>query len=233
MWAFSGTKAPEVGATWYYNWGSKPSGSPTTFVPMIWGERDNNSAAYRAAKDAPSANLLGFNEPDGCGGDEAACLSSDRALQLWPKLIATGKRLGSPAVARDYNWLKRFMDGAKSRGYKVDFIAVHTYQDLSNPDRAAQETLKLVDWIHSQYNLPVWLTEFGALWDTDPRNIKAYMEKTLWQLNARPYVERYAWFSDHTYRGNSSSALWNDNGNVSQVGWAYKNAPLEEFLEPF
>ena len=40
--------------------------------------------------------LLGFNEPDLA---EQANMTVEKALELWPRLEATGMRLGSPAVA--------------------------------------------------------------------------------------------------------------------------------------
>ena len=51
-----------------------------------------------------------------------------------------GLRLSSPAVAEHGavpgEWLDRFMTGARQRGYRVDFIAVHWYGSDFDPRRA-------------------------------------------------------------------------------------------------
>ena len=55
-------------------------------------------------------------------------MTVQQALDLWPHLTATGMRVGSPATAADPSssgsWLEQFMDGAKARGYRVDFVCV-------------------------------------------------------------------------------------------------------------
>ena len=125
----AGLKA--VGASWYYNWSptnaSMPGPSGVEFVPMIWGADAVNDRTLATAK-AEGDVLLGFNEPD---LGEQANMTVERALELWPRLEATGMRLGSPAVAWGGadagGWLDRFMTGAKEGGYRVDFIALHWY----------------------------------------------------------------------------------------------------------
>ncbi len=66
-------------------------------------ERDPVVAPALAGEDAGGAIidvrvpvLLGFNEPD--MSSQSNMTVSD-ALRLWPRLMATGMRLGSPAVA--------------------------------------------------------------------------------------------------------------------------------------
>ncbi|MEV0408193.1 glycosyl hydrolase [Actinoallomurus sp. NPDC050550] len=58
---------------------------------------------------AGGTTLLGFNEPDMAG---QANMSVEQALALWPRLQATGMRLGAPAVAfgadRPGGWLDRY-----------------------------------------------------------------------------------------------------------------------------
>lgn len=67
--------------------------------------------------------MLGFNEPD---GRDQANMSVERALDLWPELEAAGVMLGSPAAVKGTKpGMTEFMAGAKSRGYRVDFVAVH------------------------------------------------------------------------------------------------------------
>ena len=45
--------------------------------------------------------LLGYNEPDGTDTSAQACMHIDEAVQYWPQLVATGRRLGSPVMYGD------------------------------------------------------------------------------------------------------------------------------------
>ena len=64
-------------------------------------------------------------------------MTVEQALELWPSLEALGVRLGSPCPANPANycggWLEQFMEGCREQGYRVDFIAVHCYQDVCDP----------------------------------------------------------------------------------------------------
>ena len=106
--------------------------------------------------------LLGFNEPDLASQSN---MSVAQALALWPRLMATGMSLGSPAVASGAatpgGWLDQFMAGAKARGYRVDFITVHWYGGDFRAGPAAQELESYLQAVYARYHLPVWLTEFA------------------------------------------------------------------------
>jgi hypothetical protein len=133
------------------------------FVPMIWGAGTVTAANLREVR-REGRYLLGFNEPDNSGQSN---MTVAQALALWPKLMATGTRLGSPAVATGAatpgGWLDQFMRGAKARHYRVNFIAVHWYgNDFST--RAAVLRLKsYLRAIYARYRLPIWLTEFALI----------------------------------------------------------------------
>jgi RNA polymerase sigma factor (sigma-70 family) len=132
-WTFSGVSKAlaQSGASWYYTWSSGHAGitSPqgVRFVPMIWGP---GSVTARTLSEVRREGrvLLTFNEPD---MPSQSNMPVQQALQLWPRLMATGMRLGSPAVATGAatpgGWLDRFMRGAEARHYRVNFIAVHWY----------------------------------------------------------------------------------------------------------
>lgn len=73
--------------------------------------------------------ILGFNEPD---ERSQSALSVDEAIALWPELMATSARLGSPATTTPgtlgkQSWLGRFMKQADAADLRVDFMAVHYY----------------------------------------------------------------------------------------------------------
>src|SRR5581483_5868287 len=147
--------------------------------------------------------LLGFNEPDGTGSGQAN-LSVQSALTLWPQLVATGMRLGSPAVAANAQqaggWLDQFMSGAASMGLRVDFICLHWYGGDFNPTSAVSELQTYLQQTHDRYNLPIWLTEYAltrygnpTTYPTDAQQ-EAFASASVAMLESTSYVERYAWF---------------------------------------
>lgn len=220
MWKLSGARAPEVGASWYYDWGPYSSGG-AGFIPMIWGNRDDYPAAYQAVRGSTAAAVLGVNEPD--RGDQAA-MSPERAVQLWIKTAdaAAGKLLGSPSVASDYGWLDRWWGQALALHLRMpDFVAVHTYPNMGNPTQAAQQVLGLVDWVAQRYGRPVWLTEFGACGGSDQAAVQ-FVKEVIAGLEARPHVERYAWFSDAPAA--CYKPLFDGRGQITWLGQVYRDA---------
>jgi RNA polymerase sigma factor (sigma-70 family) len=226
----AGLKA--VGASWYYNWSptnaSMPGPSGVEFVPMIWGADAVSDRTLATAK-AEGDVLLGFNEPD---LGEQANMTVERALELWPRLEATGMRLGSPAVAWGGadagGWLDRFMTGAKQRGHRVDFIALHWYG--SDFSAAAVGHLRgYLRAVHERYGLPVWLTEFalirfdgGTTYPSDAQQ-SAFVTGATRMLASLSFVERYAWFGLPA-TGDSGTGLYRADGTLTPAGRAYRAA---------
>ena len=107
-------------------------------------------------------DLLSFNEPDMSG---QANMSPAQALSLWPQLMATGLRLGSPAVASGGatpgGWLDQFMSGATARGYRVNFITLHWYGSDFATGPAVSQLESYLQAVHARYHKPIWLTEFA------------------------------------------------------------------------
>ena len=199
--------------SWYYTWSPGTAGLTTPigaeFVPMIWGPESVNVQALAEAR-AYGRDLLGFNEPDVA---EQADMSVEQALDLWPQLMAAGLRLGSPAVAEHADvadgWLGRFMDGARARRYRVDFIALHWYGDgLATGAVAVDDLRRYLQAVYDRYGLPIWLTEY-ALVDfsagtSSPRHPSdeeqaAFVTASTAMLAGLPFVERYAWFALATH----------------------------------
>jgi hypothetical protein len=226
----AGLKA--VGASWYYNWSatnaSMPGPSGVEFVPMIWGAdavTDRTLATAKAEGDV----LLGFNEPD---LGEQANLTVERALELWPRLEATGMRLGSPAVAWGGadagGWLDRFMTGAKEGGHRVDFIALHWYG--SDFSAAAVGHLRgYLRAVHERYGLPIWLTEFalirfdgGTTYPSDAQQ-SAFVTGATKMLASLSFVERYAWFGLPSTE-DSGTGLYRADRTLTAAGKAYRAA---------
>jgi len=228
------TALAAVNASWYYNWAAGPTngaGSRAEFVPMIWGPGSVTPANLAKAKSA-GATLLGFNEPDFANQSN---MTVEAALDLWPQLQATGLRLGSPAPAvggaTPGGWLDRFISGARQRGYRVDFIALHWYgSDFS--DAAVGHLEGYLRAVHDRYGLPIWLTEFalikwgsgGATYPT-PAQQTRFINRVTEMLGGLAYVERYAWFALPTPdEGGTGTGLYRPGQGLTEAGTAYRAA---------
>ncbi|GAA1270868.1 sigma-70 family RNA polymerase sigma factor [Saccharothrix xinjiangensis] len=230
-WHFDGVgrALSDVGAGWFYNWATTPEGVQAPgveYVPMIWGAKTATPANLEAVR-RQGGTLLGFNEPDLA---EQANMSVEQALELWPRLQATGMRLGSPAVAyggdRPGGWLDRFLAGARERGLKVDFIALHWYGSDFGP--AAVGHLKsYLDAVHARYGLPIWLTEYslmdfsgGGVRYPGARELADFAGASSRMLEGLPYLERYAWFALPADK--PGTGLYAPGGTPNAAGSAYR-----------
>lgn len=194
-------------STWVYSWGlSDPVESNVEFVPMKWGF--GGSLENLNAKKGVT-HLLGYNEPN---RPDQSNMSVIQALSEWPELMKSGLRLGSPSVSDNsklQDWLYTFMDEAKKRNYRVDFVNVHAYW---GPDQAKspEEWYKILREIHLRTGLPIWLTEWniGANWTKEPwpekkedQELKQLknLEGVLKVLDTTSFIERYSiynWVED-------------------------------------
>ncbi|HEY7277874.1 MAG TPA: sigma-70 family RNA polymerase sigma factor [Trebonia sp.] len=237
VWSFNGADQAlaESGASWYYNWAATPNGiagpAGVGFVPMIWGAANVTSTTLSQVKQEGNV-LLGFNEPD-MGGQ--ANMTPAQALDRWPQLMATGMTLGSPAVASGAatpgGWLDQFMAGAKTRGYRVDFITVHWYGGDFATSSAVQELESYLQSIYARYHLPIWVTEFAltnfsggtATFPTEAQQA-AFLTAATKMLDGLSYVQRYAWFALPTSSGSGTTGLFDPGPSVTPVGRAFESA---------
>ena len=235
-WNFSGidNAFAASGVSWYYNWAADPQGisSPRNvqFVPMMWGANSVTSANLTEVEHE-GGDLLGFNEPD---SSSQANMTPQQALDLWPKLMATGLTLGSPAVAVNAatpgGWLDQFMQGAKARGYRVDFITVHWYGSDFTTSDAVSQLESYIQAIHARYDLPIWLTEYALIsfsgsTPTYPsaQQQAAFVSASTSMLQGLSYVQRYSWFAfPATTPG--QSGLFQPGGAPNLLGQAYEAA---------
>jgi hypothetical protein len=164
-------------------------------------------------------------------------MTPTRAAALWPELERTGLRLGSPAPAVPSDgWLGRFMALAHARHLRVDFIALHYYQDFTNPNAVSELRQQLVS-LHHEYRKPIWITEIGAIdirgWHEPmmrpPTEALAtrYMRALFPMLDALPFVERYAWFTDDCWNDVHCrfSSLVNSAGSLTPAGSTFRTTP--------
>ncbi|HEX3388985.1 MAG TPA: sigma-70 family RNA polymerase sigma factor [Streptosporangiaceae bacterium] len=236
-WAFTGAgqALAQSGASWYYTWSASPAvgvssaGGPR-FVPLIWGAANVNAGTLSEVR-GEGPYLLGFNEPDMSG---QANMSPARALSLWPQLMATGLRLGSPAVASGGatpgGWLDQFMSGAQARGYRVNFITLHWYGSDFATGPAVSQLESYLQAVHARYHKPIWLTEFalanfGGSPQTPSRPRQAaFLTAATAMLQRLSYVQRYAWFGLEATASDGSMGLFRSGPAVTTVGRAFEAA---------
>ncbi|MFF4876790.1 sigma-70 family RNA polymerase sigma factor [Micromonospora sp. NPDC000668] len=236
VWNFAGVSQALANskAGWYYTWGTQHPGISTpqgaTFVPMIRGA-ENVTAADLARARAAGPYLLTFNEPD---LPEQANMTVERALDLWPQLMATGSRLGSPAVAwggaDPQGWLDRFMTGATSRGHRVDFITLHWFGAEFTTATAVNQLKQYLQAVYQRYKKPIWLTEFALIrFDGGRQQFPsqeqqaAFLTAATSMLGQLSYVQRYAWFGLPA-TDKDRSGLFSDGTEATLVGRAFQAA---------
>lgn len=242
-------RVDDLGVSWYYNWGLKPENEyiNAEFIPMVWGDwavTDENIAYIKENYESGKfTHLLTFNEPD---LPDQANMTVEQALSYWEKLESIGIPLSGPVVSwyiGDGNeWLDDFMQKAEERGYRVDFITVHSYLPFYYVDDMVkslkEDTLEV---LYEKYHKPIWVTEFGAI-DTIAREIPGrtelmpdcteekaveFVKKVTDMLEQCEYVERYSWFLDNLGDNRPFEAkytsLYDENDEITAVGSAYKN----------
>lgn len=227
----SSQKINALNVKWYYNWGYNKNNDINNipFVPMIWSDKNVTDSIINQLCITVDNVLLGFNEPDFI---KQSNMTVDEAISLWGQLEKTGKRLGSPATAKNASdpngWQYDFMTKIKQNNMRVDFIAVHWYAPPN-----ASGFLNQIDKIYNTYKLPIWITEFSpADWNasiTTPSKYTSddainFMKIVIPELERREYVERYSWKTRATSDPNLGfAALFNDDGSLTNVGVAYAN----------
>ncbi len=212
---------------WHYNWGStRPADEAASidYVPMVWGASKNEAALTALTernKQQGAKALLGFNEPD---GKDQANMTVAKALELWPSLMKTGFRLGSPACTHpDREWMIEFMKGVEEQKLRVDFICVHSYAGLD-----VDGLINRLQKVSKMFNRPVWLTEFAvADWSAKtreqnrykPEQILEFMRKVFPKLEKLDCLERHAWFpSNPDSAALGSAALFDHEGKLTSLG---------------
>jgi hypothetical protein len=203
-------------ASWYYNWGPRGVSEPgLEFVPMIKGKGHVTDRTLEAIKASGAKALLCFNEPERADQGDATV---EEVLDLWPKLMATGLRLGSPAPSSDGKgvaWLEQFMAGVKKRKLRVDFIAVHWYRSAKEDD--------FQRWLRSlkaKWDRPIWVTEFNAHYTKDDKD--RFAERAFKMLDRERVVERYAYMDCGP---GAPGGLWKDSSRQipSELGLKYRD----------
>ena len=199
---------------------------------MAWSKGDNWTSVEKmeeVGQNMSRNHIMAFNEPDNSGQSN---LTVEQALEAYPKLLASGLRIGAPGVENvqystrddsfnDGAWIQEFMDACVARGYRVDFIPAHDYVRRSKS--AFIERFKA---LHDRYNLPIWVTEYNygnpnmgsanLTVEQGYTNIKGLTEA----LEEADFVERYNWYN---FFGASSGIGGITNGELNITGEFYRD----------
>ncbi|CAK0786607.1 hypothetical protein CVIRNUC_009821 [Coccomyxa viridis] len=246
------TALKDARLSWTYNWWySMHSGttlpSGTQFVPMIYAASDATTANLNTAKSYKTGIVLGFNEPNEANQADNTVA---QAIAAWPTLMASGLRLGSPALSASENgtdpnsWIGQFMQQINQKAYHVDFMTVHWYGNLSyfgDPTAATASLQAYLQGYYNSYQRNVWLTEwcladFGnatnnyAFTFATYNQQVAFLQQAVPMLNSLSFVERYAWYflsPDQTYDGQNglpldTASLYTSSGSETPTGAAYR-----------
>lgn len=227
----------DLRAGWWYNWNLNQNST-----------RDLEYVAIRQQPYWPDLNqnwqarginhLLGYNEPNNPVEDAYENLtppgSVSDAVARWPDLLATGLRVGAPAVTDGgYSWIVDFINQADAAGRRVDYVPIHYYRSYSNNDNPAGAANQLYNFLKSIYDAtrrPIWLTEFnnGANWTGDPdptyAQNAAVIQAMINMMDDTPWVERYSIYS----RVEFTRQTHYDEGGLTPMGTMYRDhvAPL-------
>ena len=229
---FAGTIGGQIKPAWIYNWNLDQNSSLNTEYVAIRQNRYwpglNQDWRARGVN-----HLLGYNEPDHA---DQANLTVAAAIAGWPDLLATGLRIGSPAVSDGGKaWITDFMAQANAAGLRVDYVPIHYYRGYSNPANAqgaADQFYNFLNDIHNTVQRPLWVTEFnnGANWTSDPDPTYAQQAATVGKmiamLDSTPWVERY---SIYNWVEDVRRVVW-DDGWPLDAGVVYRDkvSPLSQ-----
>lgn len=223
--------------SWAINWDSTPSyGADTadythgfTFLPQLWSDKSADgshdftvgwdTSVATALKNGATA-VLGMNEPDNAG---QANLTPSHAATVWNQYIAPYKgqaTLVSPSVTSvDQNnvrtglvWLQNF----QSQGVEWDATGVHFYSDCADAALQAQALDDFVNAAYTQFNKPVWVTEFGCNAGTSSENFSAFLAAAIAKLESNSNCHQYAAFQASLLVGSSGP---------NSVGQVYVSTP--------
>lgn len=108
-------------------------------------------------------HLLGCNEPDRPDQSNA---SVDAVIEMWPEMLKSGLRLGSPAPSSVWVWNGDFFNLIEQLGYRCDFAVAHIYEENKNGASLVDRIKTLSE---KGKGRPVWITEWnnGANWTNE------------------------------------------------------------------
>ncbi|QJE97925.1 LamG-like jellyroll fold domain-containing protein [Luteolibacter luteus] len=227
-----------LNAKWHYNWNISANSTADREYAAIrqqpyWPGLDQDWKARGIN------HLLGFNEPNNPVEDAYKNLtpqgSVSDAVARWPDLLATGLRVGAPAVTDGgYGWIADFINQANAAGVRVDYVPVHYYRSYANKNDPAGAAAQMYNFLKSIYDVaqrPIWVTEFnnGANWtdnahDPDVTQNRNAIEAMVQMMDNTPWIERYAVYSNVEWFRKTHY----DDGSLTPMGTMYRDrvAPM-------
>ena len=222
----------DVTASWWYNWNINQS-SPADMQYVAIRQQPYWPGLGQDWRSLGVNHLLGYNEPNNSVEDAYKNLnppgSVSDTVARWPEMLATGLRVGAPAVTDGgYSWIVDFVNQAEAAGHRIDYVPVHYYRSYPNndyPQGAANNLYNYLKSIHDVVKRPIWVTEFnnGANWtaDADPtfdqnRNV---VEAMINMMDGTPWIERYAIYS----AVEEVRQVYYNAGGLTPMGLMYRN----------
>lgn len=219
-----------LNATWCYEWGA-PNPQNIDWECVAQHHHEGWPDIDEVGRNGTSCHALGNNEPDNQADASEQYQTVEQVLANWPKMMATGKRLGTPAMAGNRAWLKEFCDSIDARGWRCDFCAVHLYFGGNEWDWDWQVN----DYFNQSNQRPIWITEMntGAEWtdwwggadrSANPANYqiqKDHFAPVLNMLMGHDKVERIAPFNAFWIDKCRMFYNWDDADPVTPIGHHY------------
>ena len=149
--------------TSFYDWnvGGKSDDPDIEYSPIrqnlgwpSWNDINNKKGV---------THLLGCNEPD---RPDQAKATVDQVIAMWPEMLKSGLRLGSPAPSSVWTWVGDFFNKIELFGYRCDFAVAHIYENSLNASSLVSRINTLSE---KGKGRPVWITEWnnGANWTNE------------------------------------------------------------------
>jgi hypothetical protein len=211
--------AQALNCYWNYDWDNAATSTmDIEYVPM---RHDMNWNSYANINNKlKSTHSLGFNEPD---KSDQANVSVKTALSVWPEMLKSGLRVGSPCpsdASAGLDWLYAFIDSCDRLHYRVDFIPVHWY-------KGGQTAKQFYDWlkaINLRTKRPIWITEWnnGANWTCCTPTYASEGQAVadiIHMMDTTSFVERY---SIYEWVGDTRAMFYEWPVSLTPGGVAYK-----------
>ncbi|KAM0718918.1 hypothetical protein Q7P37_005990 [Cladosporium fusiforme] len=187
-----------VNINWAYNYGQTPGANLNglEFVPQLYDTSASKTGTWaanaQAQAQAGSKYVMGFYEPD----TNNNAIHPANAAGAWKTQMnpRTSYKKVSPCVSSNtasgagLSWLREFFN-ACAGGCTVDYVCVHWYGSVNNVGALDAYARQAV----SQFQRPVWVSEFGFTDGNDADRARAVKE-AISRLGSNNDVFRYAYF---------------------------------------
>ncbi len=242
-------RAIAPGVSWYYTWNATPLDMPSDvsmeFIPMAWNHDPSfqtNLSNYLAAGNRPRRIFVN-NEPNLKG---QAFITPSTSANLHAAIKAIAAPYGIPVVGPHMalgsapadsitaydpllganttyttgsSFLEAFFHYAGAAN--VESFGYHTYGNSG-------EAGYFVDFYHTTFNKPMWVTEFSHAGAGSQQAMINYMMTIVDLYERTPWIEGYAWFMARNSGIAHSDIFASGSGTLSPVGQVYVQMPVHD-----